>query len=384
MNVLMMAPSKVPHSIRPLRWLLGRGCSVTFVDRENPCPDGHERFRFVSYPGPSGRSTLRRVSGLAANVAARWRVQRPLRRLWSEVDPDVVHVHWVDERAYDCASAGLRPLVLTVWGSDINARFLPDDDPYNGRVVGEALAGADLVIVDSGDMPEKCARLAGREVPTTLLPLGVDTSLFRPLSREVAASHRDALGISEDALVFLSARALRPAYGHHHIIDAFARARPSLPRDSVLVVKTYDRQRVGDSYEQDLRRQIERLRLDEAVRWMEPVPAGRLPEVYALADIVVNYPSLDGFPVTFLEAAACERRVITCRLDAYRGTFAQTLFRMVELDAVAELADAFVDVAHERAEVRDALVREARAVVVREYDECVTADKLLALYRTLT
>ena len=63
---------------------------------------------------------------------------------------------------------------------------------------------------------------------------------------------------------------------------------------------------------------------------MEEVPFAQLPEIYALADVIINYPSMDTLPVTFMEAAACERPVVTSRLPSYMGTFAERYFLMVE------------------------------------------------------
>src|SRR5690606_8489267 len=93
---------------------------------------------------------------------------------------DLVHVHWVDRRARVCVAAGLRPLVLTVWGSDVNLLLEEGADPVHRSEVSEALAAAGLVIADSTDMRAKCTELAGRDLPMVLLPLGVDTRHFKP------------------------------------------------------------------------------------------------------------------------------------------------------------------------------------------------------------
>jgi glycosyltransferase involved in cell wall biosynthesis len=308
-----------------------------------------------------------------------------LRFLRWQVNPDIVHVHWVDQRAFHCVKACLKPLVLTAWGSDINAQFLPDADPKVRRRIGQALAGADLVLVDSVDMPAKCAALAGRKIPTAILPLGIDTNKFRPDRREAAQKWRHRLEVPEGALVFLSVRAWGSLYGHLSILEAFAQALPRLGRDAVLIFKRYNGESNPESasYEAQLCRCADKLGVSPQLRWLDPVSYDEVPELYALADVILNYPSADGFPVTFMEAAACERPVISCRLASYSGTFAERYFCMVPPGEVGELADAMVTTAKESPGDRAELLAEARRVVVLEYDEAVLVKRLLGFYQEL-
>src|SRR5262249_14696008 len=140
----------------PLNWLLERGCRVTFVDWGQPVPAVRKGFAYAPYPVARGLRVLGWLGRKTQERLGRFIVARKLRLLHRRTQADVVHVHWVDKRAFDCAEAGLRPLVLTVWGSDINRFFLPDVDECERVWVAKALAAADLVLVDSPDMPEKC------------------------------------------------------------------------------------------------------------------------------------------------------------------------------------------------------------------------------------
>jgi glycosyltransferase involved in cell wall biosynthesis len=90
---------------------------------------------------------------------------------------------------------------------------------------------------------------------------------------------------------------------------------------------------------------------------------------------------MDGFPVTFLEAAACKRPVITVALPAYLGTFAENAFRLVLPNDVAGLAAAIAAHADGAASARQ--LDEVRGLVEREYDESVSASRLLAHYEEL-
>jgi glycosyltransferase involved in cell wall biosynthesis len=104
--------------------------------------------------------------------------------------------------------------------------------------------------------------------------------------------------------------------------------------------------------------------------------------VYALADVVLNFPRMDGFPVTFLEAAACQRPVISGRLPAYAGSFAERLFHLVDGEDAVDLAAALTAVVNDPARAV-AHVVEARRVVVEAYDEAGARRRLLDAYRRL-
>lgn len=376
MRVMMLAPGGSVHALRPLRWLVERGCKVLFVDGRKPDASGLD-FAYATYPFNETR--IRRLGWrLAYRIALaelRWRFSR-----WRA---DIVHVHWVDRRAHACVAAGLKPLVLTVWGSDINLVLGDTADPVDQRMVGESLAAADLVIVDSTDMPAKCADLAGRPVPTALLPLGIDTDRFCPPLPDRVAAWRERHGIPADATTFMSVRAWGPRYGHADILEAFAEARRSSNRPMVLVFKVYNAADypAAAGLQAQLQRRADHLGIGADLRWIGQVPHEELALMYGVADVVLNYPEIDAFPVTFLEAAACQCPVITNDLPAYTGTFVHDYFRVVPPGDRAALADAIREAAAGDRIANRASLAGARALVAHEFDERVTADRLVALYR---
>lgn len=379
MRILMLAPAISIHSLRPLNWLLESGHEVIFMDFKNPYPEGRERYYYVPYPYGEGMEILT----LEHSHADELLVIQKLRDIYYQFKPDVVHVHWIDHRAYQCVKAGLRPLVFSVWGSDINEHFKPDFNPKVARhLIGETLRGADLLIIDAPEMAQKCAYLAGQEVRTVLLHLGINTKFFRPGDHEANVRWRHKLSIPTDAVVFLSARALQPFYNHHFILHAFYLAKPHFLNPAILVFKIYN-YHDHQEYEMELRRRSIDMGIDQWVRWINQVPHEQLPEVYAFADIILNDPPMDSFPITFLEAAACEKPVITCRLPSYAGTFAERCFRTFELNDINGLVNAMINMVNEPSSRKTDLLFEARRIVVQEYDESLYIKKLLEIYDEL-
>lgn len=385
MKILLMGPGDSPHLGRTLRWLLDRGCEMVVTDYLPPEGFSSDACQYIRLPRMS-TSFFKYLGGMRlAYRLGEWRAGW-LRRLWQRVQPQVVNVQWVDLRAYHAAVADIHPLVLTVYGSDINNCFTDGAEPEYNRLIGKALAAADRILVDAPDMITKCEELAEKKLPCELITLGVNTELFRPGYREEAAAWRRQLDIPADACVFLSQRFLRPLYRPDRILEAFALALPTLPREAKLVLRasTLTGQRDAEPLQQQLRERADELGISSAIRWLPRQTVNELPAVYAFADVIVNYPERDAFPVTFLEAAACERPVISCRQPSYDGSFAEEYFRLVNPNDIHELAAAMVEAAGADPQQTAAKMADARALMVREYDEAAIVDRLLALYRELS
>src|SRR5207302_980577 len=117
------------------------------------------------------------------------------------IQPDICHMQWVNDQLWHAVRAGLRPLVATAWGSDLNlAAKAPPDNPLRQKLAA-ALAHLDLLIVDSDDMAMTAERLAGKPLRITLLPIGIDTDRFRPGLHYQRREWREKLQINPEATV---------------------------------------------------------------------------------------------------------------------------------------------------------------------------------------
>ena len=107
----------------------------------------------------------------------RWKILR-LRWLLAKIRPQIVHVHWA-HFSYMVASASARPLVVTVWGSDVYRRSEQDQETVGQLYHG--LQTARLITCDSFDQRTLLATFPGvDEEKVHVVQWGVDTSLFRP------------------------------------------------------------------------------------------------------------------------------------------------------------------------------------------------------------
>jgi glycosyltransferase involved in cell wall biosynthesis len=179
-------------------------------------------------------------------------------------------------------------------------------------------------------------------------------------------------------------RAWGPFYRQDAILEGFAVARRGISAPAFLVFKVFNR---GSSpaenqrYRLEIERRARELDVLDAIRWIDDVPEERMPELYSLADVIVNFPRADAFPVTFLEAGASCAPVVSCRLPAYRGTFAEQYFELVEDGDIDALGRAMAKTANEGPEARADRMSELRAVVRARYDTAVCTARLMDVYR---
>jgi L-malate glycosyltransferase len=325
MHVMLLAPGFSVHAQRFLQLLLSVGHQVTFVDAHNPIPAGAPHYAFISYPSRSG---LERFGHLrTANRLGEWAKAARLRYMWERVRPDIVHVHFVDSRAYYCALARLHPLVLTCWGTEI-IDALASDKPWPARErFILALSRADQITADSDEILDHCETLVGHDLPRSLFYFGIDLQVFRPNLQCEARRLRQTLGIAPTTKVLFSIRRLARPMGQNEIFRAFADAISDGTLDAVLVVHRYLAQSL--EYEKELEDLASQLGISNRLIWIEPICYDQMPIFYAMADLVVNFPFEDGLPVSLFEAAACKRPVITSNLRAYQALLGEAAFTVV-------------------------------------------------------
>lgn len=376
LRVLLFGDFNVVHTRRYFEILRQAGCEIFALDKGRapnlmPLPRGRY------FAGPlQGRRLFGLFGAARAQALTERFIGAQLKLLVAAFRPDVVHVQWVDDWAWRIGRAVRRPLVLTAWGTDINQTRDPAFDADARTRIAEALSRSDLLIGDSADLLEQAGALAGRPLRTLSLPIGIDTGVFRPGLTAEAAAWRRRLAIPPGAPVILSPRALRELYGHHLIVEAFAGLAA---RDAVLVIKAYD---CWDrSYRERLTGIAADLGVGDRLRIIDEVSYAELPALYGMADLAVNFPAMDAFPVTFLECLACGLPVVTNPLPAYeRHDVASRLLFAEDRSAGAlsrRLAEALANPPSPRERA------EARAFVCERFDAALTARALVTAYREL-
>ena len=363
------------HCMRYLHLQQLAGCDVTFVEYRGIKPPYFANVTYRRYP-----RRYRRLEKALGTRTAYYLRRKSMRLLWRFVRPDICHVHWVGDNLWHIGRAGLRPLVATAWGSDLNdATRLRADDPLR-QAVAAALQLIDHLIVDSDDMVATAEQLAGKKLSTTVLPVGIDTEQFRPGLYQQRKEWRERLRIEPDATVLISPRQLGANYRHAEIIRAFAALDRTYRKQAYLIVRTFGHG-FGVSIT-ELHRLADRLNISDRVRWIAGQEYSQLPGLYVASDLAINFPIMDAFPVTFLECFACGLPIISNRVISYEANGASSYLLFVEGDSVTALKTA-IEAAIDRRDQLQTLTAEARDHVVRNYDERVTAQVLRQTYEAV-
>jgi phosphatidylinositol alpha-1,6-mannosyltransferase len=192
------------------------------------------------------------------------------------------------------------PYMVVLHGAEVT---VPGRLPLSRLVLSRVLKNAEHIIA-AGEYPAAEARRAGGDaLPITVIPPGVDTQRFRPLSDEERKTSRGEFGVSEDAELIVGVSRLVPRKGFDTLIEVAAALRISRPRLQVLI---------GGSGRDAKRLQKLIDKLGAPVRMLGRVSDEQLPRLYGCADVSAmlcrsRWGGLEqeGFGIVFSEAASC-------------------------------------------------------------------------------
>jgi len=177
---------------------------------------------------------------------------------------------------------------------------------------------ADRIIAISENTARICRELGATDENLRLVYPGVDLSAFQPEANG-AERVRRRHGV-EAGPVLMTVGRLHKRKGHDKVLEALPAVRDRFPGATYLIVGDSTGAPPGDA--EELHRIVERLHLQDAVRFVGPAPFCELSAYYSAADLFVMPnrqvgEESEGFGICFLEAAACGK---TCVAGNSGGT----------------------------------------------------------------
>jgi len=192
------------------------------------------------------------------------------------------------------------PYDVVLHGAEVT---VPGRLPLSKQTLAYVLRRARHVVAAGGYPANEAEHAAGRQLPITVVPPGVDTERFRPLSDAERSAARDHFGFAPDAEVIVGISRLVPRKGFDTAIRAVARLRSSRPH-LVLAI-------AGSGRDEERLRALA-TSLAAPVVFLGRVSNDDLPRLYGCADVYAmlcrnRWGGLEqeGFGIVFLEAAAC-------------------------------------------------------------------------------
>jgi len=236
---------------------------------------------------------------------------------------DLVHVNYGPLAPFGLGQP-TRPVVLTLWGTEFAGR-----SPWLDRATRTGIRYSDAVIVPSSTLSRTLSRRHD------VVPFGIDTERFRPISREVA---RERLGWEQEGRIVL------------------------FPFDPERSVKEYGR----------ARRVVDRLDPSPELKTVCGRPYEEMPLVMNASDVLLVTSRYESGPVVVKEAAACNVPVVSTDVGSARD-----VLRDVENSYVVDGEDGLV------AGLEAALEGDRRSngrAVVGDFELDRMADGLLSVY----
>lgn len=192
------------------------------------------------------------------------------------------------------------PYDVVLHGAEVT---VPGRLPGSKQALAHVLRNARHVVAAGQYSLDEANRAAGRDLPATVVPPGVDTARFRPLDADERAAARNDFELPVDGQVVAAISRLVPRKGFDTAIRAVAALRDSHP-ELVLAIAGRGRD------DQRLRRLADEL--DAPVRFLGRVDNDDLPRIFGCADVFTmvcrnRWGGLEqeGFGIVFVEAAAC-------------------------------------------------------------------------------
>ena len=190
--------------------------------------------------------------------------------------------------------------MVVLHGAEIT---VPGRLPVSRQVLGHVLRGAMHVIAAGGYPAREGDHAAGRALPTTVVPPGVDTSRFVPLTDAEKGAARSRFGLEVNDEIVLGISRLVTRKGYDTVIRAVARLAPSRPRLRLVI---------GSTGRDEERLKKIAAETNAPVTFLGRVAHEDLPFLYGCADVFTmmcrnRWAGLEqeGFGIVFVEAASC-------------------------------------------------------------------------------
>jgi glycosyltransferase involved in cell wall biosynthesis len=276
-------------SIHTRRWV------ADFVRR------GYEAHVFSFLPGEIPRAhvhvqTAPWVRQEGGNWQYLWHLPS-LRRSIRQLQPALLHAHYITSYGLLAALTGYHPLVLTAWGTDV--LVTPKQSPLYRALLRWTLTQADLVTSDAESMSQEILCNGVPEKKLLTIPLGVDLELFNEIGRQWPS-------VGER---LVSTRQLLPNTNLDTVLRALRLVRQEIPSLRFRVI--------GDGPE---RKRLEslstQLRLADCITWHGSIEHQQMPQHLRAADLYVALTLSDSTSVSLLEAMACGAFPIVSDLPA--------------------------------------------------------------------
>jgi glycosyltransferase involved in cell wall biosynthesis len=296
MRIAVLAAAKSIHTIKWVKSLKLRGHTVAL------------------YSLPDQKAPAETLSGVEVHylktggAAGYWFDAGELKKLLHVFKPDVLNAHYASGYGTLARRCGVKPLLLSVWGSDVYD--FPYQGHFNHHLLVKNLRNATAIASTSHAMAEQVKKVLCTQKKIYITPFGVDTEVFCPCGTLVEG--RLTIGI---------VKALEPKYGVEYLIKGFSMLKNRLVKEAKMppegiALEIYG----GGSLLPELKKLAGTLNIAGETFFHGAVSHSQVPKIISGFDIYCA-PSVsdsESFGVAAVEAMACGVPVIVGDVDGFK------------------------------------------------------------------
>lgn len=299
---------------------------------------------------------------LLKTLIASWETGKLIR----EINPDIVHAHFVTSYGLLGAISNVHPLIITAMGSDI-LRF-PKESKIYEWIAAYVLKKADLITCDSEKVMREIVSYCSDQGKVFIIQWGVDLDTFKKLDYHS----------NKRVFTILSTRSFEILYNIDIIIESIPYVIKKFPNAKFILKNGYG---TRELQLKELSKQYGVMQNIEIVNQI--VEYNEMPKFLNNADIFISVPSSDSSSISLQEAMACKLPVVVSDLPANREWINDGWNGyIVPVRDPKSLADAIVKLL-ENKEQRELFGKRNREIIIERADHEKHMLRMEELYRSL-
>ena len=298
MKICYLADAGSIHTQKWVKYFADKGHEVHLISIKPfvQCDLENVKLHLIKKVKSPIRNPIRSSYSYAINSFS---VLKQVKRLLKEIEPDILHAHYLTTYGTIGALTGFHPFILTAWGSDV--LISPKKSKIFRWAVKFALGKADLITCDADHIKEPLINVGAKPGKIRIVYFGIDTKKFKP--REGSENINEELGISDSPTV-ISLRNLAPVYDIKSLIASVPMVSKEIPGVQFVIA--------GKGPQETKLKELTRsLNVSDNVKFIGSIPNDELPKYLSSMDVYVSTSLSDaGLAASTAEAMACGLPVV--------------------------------------------------------------------------
>jgi len=320
MKILYIANGESIHTKRWLTWFIKRGHNVYLITPEISRINGLEKEYIFPFKQKGG-------------VIPRPKLILKIRKIIREINPDILHCHYIMGNGVYGALVNFHPFVLTGWGGDITIK--PYKSIFKRYLIKYSIKKSDFVTVFSKYLVDHLENLKFKPKKLEIIVPWEINSFQQKYTKEMKQLSNE-INAPKNSFIILSPRNMQPLYRINRIIDSIPFVIEKYPNVIFVFLKGF----ADEEYYQKILVDIKKLSIQNNIRvisrWLSDKEMAAL---HTLSNVMISIPTMDQFAITVRESMVYGSVPIIGDLEIYRNIFDNNQVKFVSGNDSKEIAD---------------------------------------------